>query len=136
MNIYSWDEPGIGRALAYMSTVAVVFLVILWIIEYRIISIIGRCFRRSSSRPSRIHVVSNALDSDVINEKNKVNSMSPEEVESNNLVLQNLTKVYGKFIAVKGISVAVKRCVICRLVEVPSRTICKVPKCFYCILLI
>lgn len=109
MNIYEWDEPAIGRSLTYMAITATLFFIILWIIEYRIISTIWRWISRSSSKPSRLAMVSNAIDCDVINEKNKVNSMTANDLQLNNLVLLNLTKFYGDFLAVKGISVAVKR---------------------------
>lgn len=109
MNIYDWDEPGIGRSLTYMAITAITFFIILWIIEYRIISTVRRYICRSSSQTSSRTHVSNAIDCDVINEKNKVNAMSLEELQTNNLVLQNLSKFYGDFLAVKGISVAVKR---------------------------
>ena len=78
-------------------------------IEYRIISIIKRYIRRPSEKPSPHAFVSNAIDCDVINEKNKVDAMTPRDLKANNLVLQNLTKFYGNFLAVKGISVAVKK---------------------------
>ncbi|XP_055326120.1 phospholipid-transporting ATPase ABCA3-like, partial [Sitodiplosis mosellana] len=108
-NIYDWDEPGIGRSLTYMTITAIVFFIILWMIECRIISTIRHYIRRPSSQPSPLLLVSNAIDGDVINEKNKVNAMTRENLQAHNLVLQNLTKFYGDFLAVKGISVAVKR---------------------------
>ena len=78
-------------------------------IEYRIISIIKRYIRRPSEKPSPLLFVSNAIDCDVINEKNKVESMTPQDLKTNNLIIKNLTKFYGDFLAVKGISVAVKK---------------------------
>lgn len=49
-----------------------------------------------------------ALDSDVQAEKNRVRNMSTEEISQSNMVMMDLVKVYGKFTAVKGVSVAVK----------------------------
>lgn len=36
IKIYDWSDPGIGRHLAYMSVTAVVFLILLVIIEYQL----------------------------------------------------------------------------------------------------
>lgn len=68
-----------------------------------------RFIRQPSTQKSSLICMTNAIDSDVINEKIKVNSMTPLDIQANNLVLQNLTKFYGDFLAVKGISVAIKR---------------------------
>lgn len=92
-----------------MAITATLFIIILWVIEYRIISVIKRYIRRPSTQTSPLILMSNAIDSDVINEKIKVNAMRPEDLQANNLVLQNLTKFFGDFLAVKGISVAIKR---------------------------
>lgn len=108
MDIYDWDEPGIGRGLTYMALIAATFITFLWMIEYRIVQIIFHLIFESTQKLSPI-LVSNAIDSDVINEKIKVNTMTSTELERNNLVIRNLTKYYGDFKAVKGISVAVKK---------------------------
>lgn len=49
-----------------------------------------------------------SLDSDVQAEKIKVRNMSPEDIQEANMVMQDMVKVYKKFPAVKGVSVAVK----------------------------
>lgn len=92
-----------------MAITATLFFIILWVIEYRIISVIMRYISRPSTQTTPFLHMSNAIDSDVINEKIKVDSMTPEDLQANNLVLQNLTKFYADFLAVKGISVAIKR---------------------------
>ncbi|XP_031638213.1 ATP-binding cassette sub-family A member 3-like [Contarinia nasturtii] len=107
MGIYGWKEPGIGRNLTYMAITAIIFFIILWIIEKRVISRLNHYFRRHGPQPPSA-LITNAIDCDVINEKNKVNTMTPNDLRNHNLVLQNLTKSYGDFLAVKGISVAVK----------------------------
>ncbi|XP_031638222.1 ATP-binding cassette sub-family A member 3-like [Contarinia nasturtii] len=107
-NIYDWDEPGIGRSLTYMTLIAVIFITILWIIEYRIIPIIFHHFAGLTQNVPPL-LVTNTIDSNVINEKIKVNAMTSTDLKSNNLVLRNLSKYYGQFKAVNGISVAVKR---------------------------
>lgn len=108
-NIYAWDEPGIGRNLIYMGATAIVFFIILWVIEYRLFSSINYCIRGFSKKKLPSHVGSTVFDNDVREEKNKVNAMTSCDLRVNSLVLRNLKKFYGNFLAVNGISVAVKR---------------------------
>lgn len=92
-----------------MGGTAIVFYIILWVIEYRIFSSV--CYRICgfSKKKLPLAIGSNVFDSDVIQEKNKVNAMTSNDLQVNSLVLQNLNKYYGNFLAVKGISVAIKR---------------------------
>lgn len=53
--------------------------------------------------------VDNVPDNDVVAEKQKVNSMTYLDLATNNLVLQNLSKFYGKFLAVNQISIGIKQ---------------------------
>lgn len=109
MDPFKWDEPGIGRAITYMAITAAVFFTILWFIECRSFTATINYMRKLSQPSKPTDLSSNAIDSDVINEKVKVNAMTATDLAANNLVLQNLTKSYGSFAAVKGISVAVRR---------------------------
>lgn len=49
------------------------------------------------------------MDDDVKAEKQKVDAMTPNDLEVNNLVLKNLSKVYRQFLAVNQLSLAIKR---------------------------
>ncbi|XP_055297532.1 phospholipid-transporting ATPase ABCA3-like isoform X2 [Sitodiplosis mosellana] len=109
IDIYAWNEPGIGRSLTYMGSIAIVFIVILWIIEYRIFSKVSYFIRGIPKKKLTAAVESTVFDTDVREEKNKVNAMTSKDLQVNSLVLRNLKKIYGNFLAVNGISVAVKR---------------------------
>lgn len=50
-----------------------------------------------------------AEDDDVKKENEIVHSMDEDDFDMNNLVLKDLTKFYGDFFAVKGISARVKQ---------------------------
>lgn len=108
LNIYGWNEPGIGRYLMYMGASGVVYFALLFIIEFGVFAMAAQCIRgafegRLPSKPNM------PIDDDVIEEKKKVDAMSSQDLDVNNLVLRNLSKFYGKFLAVNQISVAVKR---------------------------
>lgn len=84
------------------------FIVILVLIEYNVLSkvysTIIRKFRRNLPA-----IQDSSLDDDVREEKQKVDAMTSDDLQVNNLVLKNLTKFYGTFPAVKQLSLAVKR---------------------------
>ena len=50
------------------------------------------------------------LDSDVNEEIQKVKEMTPEQIKNSNLVLNGLTKYYGKFLAVNQLYLDVESC--------------------------
>lgn len=51
----------------------------------------------------------NTIDSDVIAEKERIDNLSEQEMKSETIVMQNVSKFYGRFCAVNKISVAAKR---------------------------
>lgn len=51
----------------------------------------------------------NTMDSDVIIEKERIDSMHKLDLKSETMVMQNVSKFYGQFCAVNQISVAIKR---------------------------
>lgn len=106
---YAWKEPGIGRNLIYMVVTGIVCFVILLIIEYRLFEgisyYISSFFERDLPLPSS----QNEIDSDVDVEKKRVKQMTMVDLEANNLVLQSLSKYYGKFLAVNQISIGIQR---------------------------
>lgn len=104
---YAWKEPGIGRNLIYMIATGAICFAILLIIEYRVFEGIGYWisgfFQRSP--PS---AAEGEIDVDVDNEKKRVKRMTTADLETNNLVLQSLSRYYGKFLAVNQLSIAVQ----------------------------
>lgn len=107
--MYDWKEPGIGRNLVYMAGTGIVFFAILLIIEYRVfegaIYFVRSFFERKLPPMSE----NNHIDDDVNDEKRKVNGMTKNDLYANSLVLQSLSKFYGKFLAVNQISIGIKR---------------------------
>lgn len=49
------------------------------------------------------------IDDDVLAEKERINRMGLQELKSETLVMQNVSKFYGSFCAVNKFSVAIKR---------------------------
>lgn len=92
-----------------MIATGVGFFVILLIIEYRVFAglfyFIGSFFERKLPPMSQ----NGEIDDDVNDEKRRVNGMTLNDLQINNLVLQSLSKFYGKFLAVNQISIGINR---------------------------
>lgn len=101
-----WSAPGIGRALFFMSFVAIIFFAILLLHEFGQISLVIY-YIRGRHKEETPRLSKSKLNNDVQAEKDKVNGMSSKELVETNLVVRNLTKFYGDFVAVKELCIAV-----------------------------
>lgn len=106
---YAWQEPGIGRNLAYMGVTGVVAFLLLLIIEYRLFAGIIYYVRSFFEQELPSTEAGGQIDDDVNAEKRRVNAMNSDDLQTNNLALQNLSKFYGKFLAVNQICIGIKR---------------------------
>lgn len=86
-----------------MTATGIVFFMILFIIEFRVFSLIFYSISNASLSGSI------RIDDDVKEEETRVVAMTVEDLQENNLVLQKITKSYGKLLAVNQVSVAVQR---------------------------
>ncbi|XP_053679934.1 phospholipid-transporting ATPase ABCA3-like [Anopheles nili] len=105
-NIFSWETTGINRQLLYMGMVGLIGFLVLMGIEFRVLERIFKRQKRSSNKPALANEDS-ALDDDVWQEKKRVKMLSDAELTNSNLVVSDLTKYYGKFLAVNELSVSV-----------------------------
>lgn len=86
----------------------VIFVVILIFLELRVFSKIFS-YVCGSFEPIPFIPLKIDNDEDVQKEEDRIKAMNSVELVEHNLVLRNLTKLYGKFRAVNQISVAVER---------------------------
>ena len=115
-NYLSWTPPGVGRQLIAFVLQGSVFFFILYIIES---GIVGRQRNVNTSNQ-----VSQAMltgidadghgriieDSDVANERLRIRSNPIQElVQTNPVVTQDLTKLYGNLVAVNQLSIGVSQ---------------------------
>lgn len=106
---YAWKEPGIGRNLVYMAVTGVVCFIILLIIEYRLFEGISYYISSFFERELPVPAAQTQIDTDVDAEKKRVKQMKMPDLQANNLVLQSLSKYYGKFLAVNQLSIGIQR---------------------------
>uniref|UniRef100_A0A182UD52 ABC transporter domain-containing protein n=1 Tax=Anopheles melas TaxID=34690 RepID=A0A182UD52_9DIPT len=108
MNIFSWESTGINRQLMYMGGVGLVGFLILMGIEFRVVERVLKRRKRSSGAITPAGSEDPTQDDDVLEEKRRVKSLSDGELANKNLVASDLTKYYGKFLAVNQLSVSVE----------------------------
>lgn len=92
-----------------MVNTGIVFFAILLIIEYRVFAGLIYFIRSFFERDLPPISENGHIDDDVNDEKQKVDRMTINDLQTNSLVLRSLSKFYDKFLAVNQISIAIKR---------------------------
>lgn len=122
-NYFKWEQPGIGRNLVYFLVGGCVFNLLLLLIEFRVLEFLrpSRKYQpkvvavQVNGSPPLTSLASSANlhegeDSDVLHEKERIRTTPTEELNSQfSLVLRDVTKYYGRFLAVDHICIGVKR---------------------------
>lgn len=105
---FDFDNYGIGRHLLYLFVVGSCVFALLLLNEF---GIMASLFYSIKSRFSKFTLIPSdePLDSNVVEEKEKVQNMSGSEIATYNLVVNNMSKVYGKFVAVNSMCIAVEQ---------------------------
>lgn len=109
MNAFAWKYPGVGRHLTYFAVMAALYFTILLVIEYRVFS--GILYKIRALFHGKLPDVTEEgyLDADVLHEKQRIDAMPLDEIKSYNLVLQQVSKFYGRFLAVNQISIGIQQ---------------------------
>lgn len=105
---FDFDNYGIGRNLLYLFVVGISVFAVLLLNEYEIFAAAFYSIKSFFVSKFTLDPSTEPIDSDVMEEKEKVQNMSKLEIESYNLVVKNMSKVYGKFVAVNNMCVAVE----------------------------
>lgn len=107
-SVFSWNDTGIGKNLALMLGTGIVTFILLILLEVGGIKLI-KSFIFGFIRRKNPYVEPQTVDSDVQAEKERIDKMSVSELQSETMVMQNVSKFYGNFCAVNQISLASKR---------------------------
>ncbi|KAL9700793.1 hypothetical protein quinque_004234 [Culex quinquefasciatus] len=100
--VFTFEEGGINRNLLFLVGIGVCAFTLIMLIEYRVFKAL---FDRRMS--GQILGVDSEQDSDVLEEKRRIEVMCQAEINSYNLVLKNVSKYYKKFCAVNDLSVGI-----------------------------
>ena len=113
-NYLSWTLPGVGRPLVFMVLQGIIFFHILYIIEtYDIVGYLLRMRTSYLMSLAMLDMQANRYgetneDWDVIVEQHRIHSHPIQElVKTDAVVTQELTKLYGDFVAVEKLSFGV-----------------------------
>lgn len=102
--IWSFQEKGIGTNLVTLGCGSIVFLLIVFLLDYRFFDKISYKISFSEKKLPSL----TTTDTDVLAEIERVKSKSLELITANKLVMKKLTKSYGNFVAVNQLYVAVE----------------------------
>lgn len=107
----AWEEPGIGRYLAFLAGQGTVFILLVLLIESRKIESIWYRVRPPPPPADDVHSgLTQPEDSDVAQERKRINNSSvPILQETDTLILQNLSKYYGNFLATDHLCLGVPK---------------------------
>ncbi|XP_018330699.1 ATP-binding cassette sub-family A member 3 [Agrilus planipennis] len=111
LNYYEWKDPGIGRNLTFSALVGAFLIVVLLLLEYRVFHNLKYFFKPFSSK-EQVSVQNDAdpdEDFDVFQEKQRIRNAAVYELENTSIALRDVTKFYGKFLAVNNICLTVDR---------------------------
>lgn len=107
--IFAWGESGILDTLIQMATTGIVCYVLLFLMESRIVRDLIYCKRNSKEKPPPANAEDDgAIDDDVNKEKERVAEMTSDDFNMHDLVLKDLTKFHGDFLAINQISIGIK----------------------------
>lgn len=107
MDYYAYDYPGMGKHLVKMLSSGAISWAIIFLIEFlsrKNLSL--RCKKQNFAITDDPNI-----DCDVLEEKRLVKRLKEKELAQYNLVIKDLRKTYGKYVAVKDMAVAVNKSV-------------------------
>ncbi|XP_046356672.2 phospholipid-transporting ATPase ABCA3-like [Haliotis rufescens] len=102
-NFLDWDFPGVGRHLFFMLFQAVLYMSVTLFIEYQVPQRIWYAFRPQEAEVPQPVVV----DGDVLAERQRIQAFAKDLDNTDALVLKELYKRYGDFVAVDHLSVGI-----------------------------
>ena len=118
-NYLSWEKPGVGRMLTFLALQFVILLAIVLIYEAGLIRKMLYILRATLSPNNEDNLKRHVLeeeslgdiskDEDVIAEEARIYELNKRSQNKEIFIIDGLTKYYGNFMAVKGISFSVQK---------------------------
>lgn len=99
--------PDIGTNIWSMILIGIIAYVLLLSIEFGVFKWMFSFIPRRAKIVPMDDLVD--VDDDVQAEKEQINNMTDDELRSQAIVMKNVSKFYGKFCAIKQISLSIKR---------------------------
>lgn len=103
--MYSFDDQGIGLNLLILYLSGIVYLTVCILKDTHVFRKLSEMiYTKNEKFPMRLNV-----DSDVQDEIEKVFTLSESDIANSNLVMKNLSKLYGNLLAVNQLCLKVDR---------------------------
>ncbi|GFS03123.1 ATP-binding cassette sub-family A member 3 [Elysia marginata] len=111
-NFLGWEKNGIGRMLFFLAIQGVVLWAVIAVVEAGVLQKIRHFVAKAGESPRVPRTPAAATgvqeDEDVVREKARINNLVQDgRLDCDKLVVHNLTKYYGSFLAVDGLSVGI-----------------------------
>lgn len=109
---YSFESPGIGLNITMLISVAVLANIFLLLIDFEVFKQwITRVVEMNKNYYEKLleEGEPEGVDQDVLREKLRVRSMGKDEIENYQLVTKDLSKCYGKLVAVNQLSLSIEK---------------------------
>ncbi|XP_058064618.1 phospholipid-transporting ATPase ABCA3-like, partial [Anopheles bellator] len=109
LSLFSFGKFGIIRNLLFCLLIGCICLALLFGVEYGVVQRLfsRNTFKRRSEKTPLEPTSSSDVDSDVLEEKQRVANLSKAEIDAHNLLLRDMTKYYGGFQAVNKLSIGI-----------------------------
>ncbi|XP_045462662.1 phospholipid-transporting ATPase ABCA3-like isoform X2 [Harmonia axyridis] len=103
---FQWTPPGLSANILYMFIFGTVIFVVIVMVDYKMFNLIlEKLDRRKQKFPLSVPFE----DSDVADEKERIRNCSELQLRQNHaLVLKDVTRYYGRFLAVNGLCLGIK----------------------------
>ncbi|XP_058461768.1 phospholipid-transporting ATPase ABCA1-like [Malaya genurostris] len=109
LHYFQWTRPGIGRHLYYSLFMTAVYFGLLFLLDFQILKFLIQKTREWHYKGKhKVGVKLDKMDSDVLAETNRIETMTEAERKDTNLVAHQMTKYYNRFLAVNQLSVGIK----------------------------
>ncbi|XP_067683949.1 phospholipid-transporting ATPase ABCA3-like [Haliotis asinina] len=111
-NFLDWDSPGVGRYVVFMVFQGILYMSVTLFIEYQVPQRIWYALRPQETEEPQPGATSSTMqqvpeDGDVLSERQRIDQLSIGVGDSDALVLKDLYKRYGNFVAVDNLSVGI-----------------------------
>lgn len=108
LDFFDWKVPGIGRNIGFLTFVGVVFFLIVFLRELGYFKHLHYKMSTAKGYPNIDLRACISMDSDVATEKQRVQNMSCDEIQTSSLVMKDMSKFYKDLLAVNSVCVGVE----------------------------
>lgn len=108
-SLFSFGREAIGLNIVVMIVIGMAAYILLIVIERGALRLLQSHMSKWRKRMNNNSYELGPVDDDVQAEKDRIDQMTTEDLKSETMVLQDVSKFYGSFQAVKNVSFTIKK---------------------------